>query len=337
MTPASVLRELDTSEQTTAELLLPVFQTTTVHNHRLQPVPDAEMFHSSIQPRTTSERRVIAAFDGSGTPAAYALVTRSRQSNTTLAGLDLRVLPERRGRGHGSALLDAAQQLARTMGCDRLIADLPLVPGESDFAEKRGGTLIYQHQRTVLDMQKIDVDRYRAFATPTGPGGPAPENAQYTSVRWTDHCPDELVQAHIVCREAMHDEPTGGLVKEKNRMTPAQLRELEDARIAYGQRRHTVAVLASNGDMAAFTQVAVVVNSAVPLAPMGNTAVVKAHRGHGLALRIKAELGLWMLEQEPHIEFIDCWNNVENKAMTHINQVLGWEVTGLSSAYAFEL
>ncbi len=295
------------------------------------------MLHTHIKPRTTSDRKVIAAFDESGTAAAYALVTRNRLANRTLAELDLRVAPDQRRRGYGTALLEAAKQLARELGCDRLVADFPSVPGGVDFAEKRGGKLSYQHQRTVLELRKIDVGRYRALAIPTGPDGPGRDNAQYKSVRWTDHCPDDLVQAHIVARGAMHDEPTGDLVKEKKTMTAAELRQLEDARIAYGQRRHTVAALAPNGEMAAFTQVAILVNSRVPLAPMGNTAVSRAHRGHGLALGLKAELALWMLEREPHIELIDCWNNVENKAMTHINQMLGWEITGTASAYTFEL
>lgn len=335
---SSSMRELDTSAVSTAETLLPVFQDSIPHRHRREPVPDVEMLHSQLQPRTTSDRKVIAAFDPSGTVAAYALVTRNRLANSTEAECrDLRVASDQRRRGYGSALLDAAKQLARQMGCVRLVADLPVTADETDFPERHGGKLVYQHQRTILELGKIDVDRYRALAAPSGPEGRGSANSEYTSVSWTDHCPDELVQAHIVCREALNDEPTGGLVTEKRSMTPEQLRQLEDARITYGQRRHTIAVLAPNGEMAAFTQVAVVAESDAPLAPMGNTAVAKGHRGHGLALRIKAELGLLMLEREPRIQLIDCWNNVENKAMAHVNQVLGWEVTGRSSAYSFEL
>jgi RimJ/RimL family protein N-acetyltransferase len=336
MIPAGTLRELDSGDPATADALLPVFQVTTVRTHRLHPLPDAEMLHSQIQPRATSDRTVIAAFDESDA-AAYALVTRNRLANRTLAELELRVAPDKCRRGYGTALLDAARHRARELGCDRLVADLPVVPGATDFAEKHGGKLSYQHQRTVLELRKIDIERYRRWATATTGDGQGRENNQYRIVRWTDHCPDELVQAHIAGRAAMHDEPTGDLVKEKNTMTPAELRQLEDARIAYGQRRHTVAALAPEGDMAAFTQIAILRNSTVPLAPMGNTAVVKAHRGRRLALRLKAELAMWMLEREPHIELIDCWNNVENEAMMHINQVLGWEVTGTSNAYTFEL
>ncbi|MGW4789925.1 N-acetyltransferase family protein [Streptomyces sp. NPDC004230] len=332
----NTLRELDSRDPATADALLTIFQVTTMR-HRLQVLPDAEVLHSQIQPRTTSDRRVIAAFDESGAAVAYALVTRNRLANRSLADLDIRVLPDHGRRGYGTALLDAAHQIARELGCDRLVADIPAVPAGTSFAEKHGGKLTYQHQRTVLELRKIDIDRYLSWAGLSDPDGKRRVNEQYTTVRWTDHCPDHLVQAHIVARGAMHDEPTGDLVKEKNLMTPAELRQLEDARIAYGQRRHTVAALAPNGDMAAFTQIAIVKDSTSPLAPMGNTAVVEEHRGRRLALRLKAELALWMLECEPHIELVDCWNNVDNKAMTHTNQVLGWQVTGASNAYTFQI
>lgn len=329
------MRELDTSAFATAETLLPVYQESIPHRHRLEPVPDAEMLHSLIQPRTTSDRRVVAAFDLSGTPAAFALVTSNRMAGGTEAVCrDLRVPADQRCRGYGSALLDAAKQLARQMGCVQLVMDLPITPEETDFPERHGGTLVYQHQRTVLVMADIDVDRYRALAAPAGPDG---ASDQYATVCWTDHCPDDLVQAFIDCRRYMHFEPPGSSVGERKRETLAQLRQLEDARIAYGQRRHAVAFLAPSGEMAAFVQAAVVVNSQTPLAPMGNLAVAMGHRGRGLARRVKAKLGLLMLEREPQIQLLDLWNDLQNKPAVHINQVLGWEVTGRSSAYEFEL
>jgi GNAT superfamily N-acetyltransferase/RimJ/RimL family protein N-acetyltransferase len=337
--PAITLRELAGYESATIETLLPLFQRVTVHNQRLQPLPDGEVLRGVIEPRTTSDRRTIVAFDESGTPMGYALVTRNLLENSSVAKLELHIAPDRYGQGIGTALFDAAKDLARKMTCDRLAGNFVVAPGEvAAFAEKRGGKLAFQEQRTVLDLRAIDLGRYREWAAPSAPQAGRPGNADLKSVTWTNHTPDDLVQAHLVARQAMNDEPTGDViaVKKKN-MTPTELRQLEDARIAYGQRRHAVAALAPNGDMAGFTQVAVFANSTSPLAPMGNTAIARGYRGRGLALRLKAELALLMLEREPHIDLIDCFNNTRNQAMQHINKLLGWEVVSTTSVYAFRL
>lgn len=64
---------------------------------------------------------------------------------------------------------------------------------------------------------------------------------------WTDHSPDDLVPAHLTCRDALYDEPTGEPAMPRRSMTVAELRQLEDARIDYGQRRHSIADLVGRG------------------------------------------------------------------------------------------
>lgn len=55
-----------------------------------------------------------------------------------------------------------------------------------------------------------------------------------------------------------------------------------------------------------------------------NTAVVKAHRGHGLGITIKATNLLRLLDDYPQTKWVVTWNAAENRHMRAVNTRLGF-------------
>jgi hypothetical protein len=73
------------------------------------------------------------------------------------------------------------------------------------------------------------------------------------------------------------------------------------------------------------------------MASVGNTAVTAKFRGHGLGLRLKATMALWLLTAEPRIELVDTWNDVGNHPMLRVNEALGYAKAEDWGTWQFEL
>jgi hypothetical protein len=59
-----------------------------------------------------------------------------------------------------------------------------------------------------------------------------------------------------------------------------------------------------------------------------DTAVVRAHRGHRLGLRLKVEMLRVLRDRERGIRQIDTWNALSNSHMIAVNDALGCVVVG---------
>lgn len=105
---------------------------------------------------------------------AFGVLHRNRLGDHTLASLEFRIAPDHLRRGFGTDLFNAAKSLAREMGCNRLVVDIPFGQAGAGFAQRHGGTLGYEHQRTVLDLGKVDAARYRELAHASGTASSSP-------------------------------------------------------------------------------------------------------------------------------------------------------------------
>jgi RimJ/RimL family protein N-acetyltransferase len=73
----------------------------------------------------------------------------------------------------------------------------------------------------------------------------------------------------------------------------------------------------------------VVVDAEQPAyAEQHDTSVVRAHRGHRLGLLLKAEMMLWLAEEEPQLERVYTNNAESNRHMIAVNDRLGYRPVG---------
>jgi GNAT superfamily N-acetyltransferase len=136
------------------------------------------------------------------------------------------------------------------------------------------------------------------------------------------------VDTVVEVSRAINDAPTDDLDIEDEVFSAERLAAYEEASAARGNRDYRViARHRRTGEAAGHT--AVGVESDRPtVAHQGDTAVVRAHRGHRLGMLLKTDMLLWLAEVEPQIETLDTWNAESNDHMIAVNEALGYRVMG---------
>jgi GNAT superfamily N-acetyltransferase len=240
--------------------------------------------------------------------AGLAVVNESRARTSAFW-----VAPAVRRRGIGSALLDGSRQLAKDAGHATLTVRMAGDAAVEGFAQVRGGRLASRDTMSGLDLGAVDRAAFEDLAGPDAGSG-------YALVRWSDRCPDELAAPFCTAMAAMADAPGDAY---NTPLTVEALRAREQSLIRFGIHRHTQAVMAEDGEIAGFTNV-VTVEDQPAVAEVWNTAVVRAHRGRGLSLRVKAAATLWMLDEHPQTRWMHTFNHEANARMLEVNRRLGY-------------
>ena len=84
------------------------------------------------------------------------------------------------------------------------------------------------------------------------------------------------------------------------------------------------AAVTEQGEVAGFTQ-SVWTPEEPEVLDLWSTAVVRAHRGHGLGLRIKAASTLRFVDELPGAAWVMTFNNHANEHMLAVNRRLGYQ------------
>jgi mycothiol synthase len=167
-------------------------------------------------------------------------------------------------------------------------------------------------------MELGEVDRGR-WATDTPAG--------YELVRWRDHAPDELVASYAEARRSIADAPTGGSAENAPDWTVARVRRIEAECRDQGIDLRTVVAVDAHGAVVGLT-----VAEARPKDPsrltQGDTVVLKAHRGHGLGVAMKAELLRWFTNDRDGLEQVWTRTAAVNTHMADVNHRLGFATVG---------
>jgi GNAT superfamily N-acetyltransferase len=267
---------------------------------------------------------VLGAFaDERATEAdGVAMYNVALDKNPDLASVDLIVPAEACGRGVDAALFDEARRMTAVLGRKRLWLETPESTDPGAFAERQGDA---KHTETTissaLDLNAIDQDQFEAWAAPSA------KNGEYTLVRWIDRCPDEFAESYTRAQDAMHDQPKGVAPYEFARNDVDRLRFAEGQALGFGLRKYRQVALDPDGNVAGFH--VLVAHPGEPAdVDIWDTGVVRAHRGHGLGLRLKAAAGLWLLEERPETRWVRTFNNDENRWMLAVNRAMGYRPTG---------
>ncbi|HET7174207.1 MAG TPA: GNAT family N-acetyltransferase [Nocardioidaceae bacterium] len=266
------------------------------------------------------------AADDTGRPVGHASLELSRWDNLDTGLVFCHVDPAHRRQGVGTALLAAQSAAVRAAGRHRLLT-FAFRNSPAEALLLQDGWRVGQHtaQRR-LDVPGLDYADISALAADA-----RKHAADYELVRLEGPLPDEWLPELQALSEAINDAPLDDLDLEPDAFPPERLRATSDAMVA--RRQHGYRLFArhrASGDWAAHT--ILYVDELRPgVANQEDTSVVGVHRGHRLGMLLKAEMLLWLHDEEPQLRSIDTWNAETNAHMIAINDRLGCRVINRGS------
>jgi len=234
--------------------------------------------------------------------------------NQHLAMSNVLVRPDHRRHGLGTALLRAAVAAAAADGRSTFLVEADDgSPGEA-FCRAHGLREVSRARLSLLRLAAVDWAEVGALA--------AAPHTGYRLVRWTDRCPDELVERYAVAKTAMNDAPVDGADIADEVFTAGVIRQNEAGHREMGFTHWvTVAVHEQTGAVAGLTEL---VLASPPRAFQEDTAVVPAHRGSGLGLWVKADMLCRLRAERPDVTEVMTGNAASNEHMLRINTRLGF-------------
>ncbi|ULR48260.1 GNAT family N-acetyltransferase [Streptomyces deccanensis] len=279
---------------------------------------------------TPSSRRLAWLASGEdGTPTGSAFLRLfTKEGQTHLAELDVRVHPAERRRGTGTALLDAAISSARDERRRAVIAQADLgSPGDA-FLAARGFRRVLSLLHARLDLAGTDPEHVTRILELPCPG--------YHLTRWTGVVPPELARTYAASRRAMDDMPMGDtdygtVVWDVERVVAAA-----EAIARRGDTLHTVAAVhTASGTIVGFSEL-VLPGDGKGEGQHYGTAVLPEHRGHGLGLRMKAEAIRHARDLAPDLALLTDTAE-DNLPMRRVNDLLGYRPTHTAIEYQLDL
>jgi GNAT superfamily N-acetyltransferase len=277
-------------------------------NIRLTPLTDPDY-------RPFSRRLAWLAADADGNPVGSAFLRlNSRRAQSHLAELEINVHPAERRRGIASRLLNAVVASAREHDVSTLLADTRVDSAGDHFLHRHGFavglTLVFARLRladVVLELVE-------------GPEG-------YRLESWAGVVRDELAQTFTDARAGMADAPQGNIAYGEDVWDVERTRNAAQVIEQRGEQLCTVAAIHERtGAVVGFTEL-VVPGDGKGDAEHYGTAVLPAHRGHGLALWMKAEQIRLARQAFPDLDGLLTDTVDTNAPMQRINTRLGYQPT----------
>lgn len=245
----------------------------------------------------------------------FAQVTFPDDGNEHLAFAQIRVHPDHRRSGIGTALLRAMLPVIAERG-RTIVAGLGVTDGGAGahWADALGFRTVHHDIVQVLNLRTVERNLWSVPADP-----------RYRLAGWTGTAPEELLPSLTVARDAIGDRPTGESHVRAPRWSPGRIRADEDAMREGGVEQHLVAAVdAPSGDVVAYTEV-VLMPGRPTEALQRETAVVPEHRGHGLGRRVKAGMLRHLAADRPAVERVLTSTASSNTHMIDVNHAVGFE------------
>ncbi|MFD9408998.1 GNAT family N-acetyltransferase [Streptomyces sp. NPDC059989] len=243
-----------------------------------------------------------------------ALILFTDEGNTHTAFLDLlAVRPDARRRGVGTALWQRIREQLLAEDRTSVAAEVDLGgPGQA-FAESLGFENVLPmawYVREIGGAEQAEV--------PATPG--------YELLTWHGLVPDDWAGAAAVAHGAMEDAPSGDTDGQIKSWTAQRLHAAQQLVLDRGGEMTTVAAVTPAGEVAAYTEL-VLPDPSGARALQYDTAVVPAHRGHGLGRAVKRRMEAEAAGRYPALRQIGTTVADENTPMRAVNEALGyrWE------------
>jgi hypothetical protein len=154
----------------------------------------------------------------------------------------------------------------------------------------------------------------------------APPPARYPQLSWIGPVTHHQLDSYATAPDAIRDAPASDGVT-LDEWTPSMVRATEESVAAAGRQLRVTAALDGAGSVVAFTVIRVSPEPGTT-ASTDDTAVVRAHRGRGLAARVKVESLRLLVADRPDVALVTTTNAADNGPMLAVNRKLGFTVTG---------
>jgi mycothiol synthase len=146
----------------------------------------------------------------------------------------------------------------------------------------------------------------------------------YRLVRWAGEAPADLLEACATAMSTLGDSDVGDSGLTLADWSAERLRQIEADRVAAGIENRTILAVTDDGEVAGITELEQRPQNPVRLV-QGATAVLAAHRGHGLGLAMKAAMLRWFTAD--HDDLAEVWTSTgaDNTHMVAVNHRLGFK------------
>lgn len=235
--------------------------------------------------------------------------------NTHLAEVEIDVLPDRRRRGIGSALLEAVGGWCHDHGRTTLLGEVN-APYDADPATAPSHAFA-----TARGFASVHVEDHLRLALPADPVAD-PQPVGYEVLTWGDHCPEEHLEAWCSMRTQMDaDVPTGEIDLERVVIDPERVR-VQESRTVRLHRRVVAVATADDGTFAGYS--VVFLPHGTTQALQDDTLVMPDHRGHRLGTALKLATLAIVARDHPERDALHTWSAVDNGPMQHTNLAFGY-------------
>jgi mycothiol synthase len=268
------------------------------------------------RPPSEYQRRLhwVARVPQIAEPVGVAMLALFGAADSDLAAIRISVDPGHRRRGIGTALL---RELAMAAGSRNTLFMENIRPGTPAhaFADYHQFAVVQRTVQLSLDLAGADRRRWQVEAAPG-----------YRLARWTGSAPEDLLGSYATARNAIRQAPHGDMSFTEPEWTPQRVRDEEAmVRGREGELRVVAAVHEQTGEVAGLTYL-VVYQHRPELADQEDTAVLAAHRGHGLGARMKAANLQWLAADRPAVKRVRTSNAADNEHMLRVNNQVGFNV-----------
>lgn len=302
-----------------------------------------ELFKQQLVDDTFAAKAFLVAqaklADGSKFVIGYLNLYIPKQENKDTLYSSIYLIPQWRGKGIGSMLIEALVKVAEKIALPKMIIDALLPSEEAD--ERR---LIAEHLAQKLGLQKESVDKVSVVKVPLAIDLVEDLNLEvdealgkYRLLMWEDSIPEDYLEQFVnLLNEFEAEIPREASSQEKITYTPERIREIE-ANLLKSNRHFIIsAALSPSGKIVGMSKMVYRDNGST-LASQEQTFVLADHRGHRLGLGMKLATHRMVHELAPDIAYISTYNNHTNDTMLKINQRLGYFESSECIEYCVDL
>jgi GNAT superfamily N-acetyltransferase len=299
------------------------------HDRPGDPVPAQDDVRARLTTPRDGSRLVLWLVRGAGDEAvATATLLVPGPDRGGIAEVEMTVHPAHRRMGAGSRLLATVTEAARAAGCRSMVTEVPAGTSGEGFLATRDFRPVTRLTWLRLAMDEVP-ERIRKL--------PDVPHAGYRLASWEGTVPDGLAASFARVRQGASGPSAGRRDAADAPWAEARAREAAEAVARHGDHLLAVAaVCEADGEVAGYTEL-VVPAGRTGRARQYDTAVLPAHRGHGLGLWLKAEMLRRVRDEHPLITEVLADTADENRHMLAVNTALGFRPQRRTVRFRLEL